>query len=149
MWADLQDVDLTTLVHLCNGINEYEDQQPQGVTWPPRERGTYLERPEVREFALWAADHETELHGWMFDKAGIVAEMFASMQNDTPVAQEFWRLVLTESHPESDHETREVSRVLKDLSGPKNRVDQERLRKEAAKYWRRYRKTLQPATAAA
>lgn len=146
-WADLVDVDLSFLVKICNGVNEHEDQQPNGQVWTPRERGQFLDRPEVRAFALWAADYETEQHGWMFQRAGVVAEMFSTIQTDAPTAYEFWRLVLTESHPEPEHETREISRILKDLVPGKGRIGQDRLRKEAAKYWRRYRRNQQPAAA--
>jgi hypothetical protein len=148
-WPELADIDLEFLVKICNGINEYEDQQPNGVIFSPRERGSYLDRPDVRTFALWAVDYETELHGWMFKRAGIVAEMFATIQIDAPIAYEFWRLALTESHPEAEHETREISRILKDLIPDRGRIGQDRLRKEAAKYWRRYRRNQQPPAAAA
>jgi hypothetical protein len=53
-----------------------------------------------------------------------------------------------ESHPEAEHETREITRVLKDLSPTKGRIGQDRLRKEAAKYWRRYRRNQAPPAAA-
>jgi hypothetical protein len=144
--ADLADIDLSLLVELCNGVNHYEDHQPNGVTFPPRERGGHLEREAVRAFVLWAVEYETELHAWMFKKAGVVAEMYGNIQTDAPTAQEFWRLVLTESHPEADHDSRELSRILKDLL-PTGRADQNRLQKEAAKYWRRYRRSQQPVAA--
>jgi hypothetical protein len=149
-YPELAGIELSLLVNLCNGISQHEvnraDQNLLSEIHQPRERGVYLMRPEIRAFVLWAAPFEEEIHGWMLHKAGIVAEMFSNVQMDQPAAQEFWRLVLTESHPDQEHETRELSRNLKDLL-PKPRIGQERLQKEAAKFWRRYRRSLQAIAA--
>jgi hypothetical protein len=149
-YPELGPVDLSLLVSICNGIAQSQTTQPTAnrETYPPRDRGTYLRRSDVREFVLWAHQYAGAMHHWMFGKAGIVAEMFLDMQIDKATAQTFWGLTLDESHADPDHESRELSRNLKDLA-PKPRVGQDRLQKEAAKFWRRYRRSMAPAPIAA
>jgi hypothetical protein len=82
----------------------------------------------------------------MLSKAGVMAEMFADRQTDPPASMDFWKLAFDESHSDPDHESREVTRTLKELA-PRPKVGQARLRKEAAKFWKRYRRSLVPAAA--
>jgi hypothetical protein len=148
-YEELEEIDLPLLVALTNGVAYYEDGRgTEGIILPPRERGGYLTRAQVRDFVQWAASYDVTPHGWMFKKAGVVAEMFANIQAEPSAAKEFWRLVLTESHPDPEHETRELSRVLRDWS-TKPRIRQDRFRREAARHWRRYRRSLTPAPVAA
>jgi hypothetical protein len=146
-FEELMEIDLPLLVALCNGVASYEDERGrEGIVLPPRERGGYLTRPQVREFVQWAAAYENAIHGWMLKKAGLVAEMFANLQTESSVAKEFWRLVLTDSHPDHEHETRELARTLRDWA-TRPRIKQDRFRREAAKQWRRYRRNVTPAAA--
>ena len=141
-YPDLAGIDLKILVDVTNGVWFYEHERgDQGVAFKPRERGLYLMRPEVRAFARWVtAGFADAKHKWMFGKVGIVAEMFASMQvPDKSVAEEFWRLVLTESHPDPDNETRELSDTLKGWVTRPKAPSQGRFRKEAKKCLRRFR----------
>ncbi len=138
-YKDLQDVDTKLLLNLTSGIALFEKGLEKGLFLPVRERGAYLERDEYRKFALWVAPFTKSVHGWMLKKPGIVAEMVAHRRADQVTADRFWELVFLESHPDSDHETRELSRTLKDWAA-KPKVSQDKFRKETAKQWRRFRR---------
>src|SRR5262245_25512527 len=143
-YADLADVSPQVLVNLMDGFALYQkglkspDGKSKGTVLPPRQRGAYLENEETRKFAIWAAPFAATLHGWMLHKSGIVAEMVGHWNFDQRIADNFWQLVLNESHKDPDHETRELSRTLKDWAS-KPKVSQEKFRKETAKQWRRFR----------
>ena len=147
-YDELREIDLSTLVALCNGISQYESGRPDGMLFQPRERGSYLTRSEVREFVRWVSVYDEAMHGWLLHKPGVVAEMFATIQTDRPAAEKFWKQVFDESNPDPEHETRELTRNLKDLA-PRPKIGQARLQKEAAKFWRRYRRSLAPTAVAA
>ena len=138
-YKDLQGVDTKVLLNVTSGIALFEKGLDKGVFLPVRERGGYLEREEYRSFALWAAPFAKAVHGWMLKKPGIVAEMVGQRRLDQETADTFWQLVFTESHPDSDHETRELSRTLKDWA-TKPKISQDKFRKETAKQWRRFRR---------
>lgn len=143
-YKDLQDVEAKILLNLTSGIALYEKGLEKGVFLPVRERGGYLEREDYRRFALWAAPFAKVVHGWMLKKPGIVAEMVGHRRLDRDAAETFWQLVFNESHPDSDHETRELSRTLKEWAA-KPKVSQDKFRKETAKQWRRFRRLRTPA----
>jgi hypothetical protein len=149
-YPDLKDVPSKLCLALCNGIAAFEadrakagDQSAEQL--PIRQRGGYLQHDAYREFVRWAATFAAARHAWLLNKPGVVAEMVANHRSDsnagTAFAEDFWGLVFTESHPDSDHETRELSRTLRELVG-KPRVKQDRFRKEAGKQWRRFRKSV-------
>jgi len=143
-YPELAAVSSAFCVHIASGIAMFEKSRKNGVLYEPRKRGLYLETPSYRDFILWAVAFEDSHHGWLFGKPGVVAEMIANRESDPADADEFWRLVLTEAHPDPDHETRELTRTLREWAS-KPRVRQERFRKEAAKQWRRYhRATVAP-----
>lgn len=66
-----------------------------------------------------------------------MASMLEHGRRYQPEAREFWRLVLSESHPDPDHETRELSRDLLNIKH-RPRYNQDTLRREATKAWKRY-----------
>src|SRR4030095_16906328 len=138
-YEDLKDVNPQVLLNLMAGVALHEKSLPKGMFLPARERGVYLEKEENRDFALWAAPFSKSLHGWMLKKTGIVAEMVGDRRLDPQIADDFWQLVFNESHPDKDHETRELSRTLKEWAS-KPKISQSRFRQEAAKQWRRFRK---------
>lgn len=138
-YEDLQEIDAKLVLTLASGIALYEKGIDKGLFLPVRERGAYLEREDYRHFILWAAPFAKAVHGWMLHKPGIVAEMLSQRRLDADMAETFWQLVFTESHPDADHETRELSRTLKDWAA-KPKVSQDRFRKETAKQWRRFRR---------
>lgn len=139
-YQDLKDVDTKALLSITNGIALYEKGLKKGVFLPVRERGAYLQRDEYRRFALWATSFLATVHGWMLKKPGIVAEMLGHDRSDHQTAETFWSLVFNESHPDSDHETRELSRTLKELAAKASKISQDRFRKETAKQWRRFQR---------
>jgi hypothetical protein len=138
-YEDLNDVDAKLVLTLAGGIALYEKGLDTGIFLPARDRGAYLAQDDYRQFILWAAPFAKAVHGWMLHKPGIVAEMLSQRRLDAATAETFWQLVFTESHPDADHETRELSRTLKEWAA-KPRVTQDRFRKETAKQWRRYRR---------
>jgi hypothetical protein len=145
-YPDLADVDSKLVLMLASGIALFEKGIAKGVFLSARERGAYLARDEYRQFILWAAPFAKAVHGWMLHKPGIVAEMLAHRRLDAETADAFWQLVIKESHPDADHETRELSRTLKDWAA-KPKISQDRFRKETAKQWRRFRRLhASPAT---
>lgn len=143
-YPELMEIKLEVLVAVTNGLAHYEADREGGVVLTPRQRGGYFSRPEVRAFTTWIAGYQNARHGWLLSKPGVVAEVFTDLQVDPPAAKEFWDLTFTETHPDPDHESRECSRNLKDLA-PRPKVGQDRLQKEAAKFWRRYRRSVRPA----
>ena len=144
-YSDLSQIDLSTMVALCNGVNQYESHQPQGKTYDPRQRGDHLIRPEVREFVKWISSYDNTMHAFMIGKAGVMAEAFASFKADEATAKVFWDYAFMESHPDPDHETRELTRNLLDLM-PRNRISQEQLGKVTKKFWTRYRRSVAAPT---
>jgi len=146
-FPELATIKLETLVAVANGIYQYEGQRQGGMTLPARVRGNYFGRPEIREFAVWVTQFENARHHSLLSKAGVVGEMFKEIQSDKPAAEDFWRLVMTASHPDPDHETRELADTLKDWSN-KPRIKQARYMKEVDKHWRRYHRSITPAVAA-
>ena len=147
-FPDLAAIKLETLVAVVNGIYQNEDQRQGGIALTARVRGGYFARPEVREFAVWVTQFENARHHHLLTKAGVVAEMFKEIQIDKPAAEDFWRLVMTASHPDPDHETRELADTLKDWSN-KPRIKQVKYMKEVDKHWKRFHRNITPAAAAA
>src|SRR5215475_12875978 len=147
---DLAEIDVNLLVHLSNGFAFFNATRDGGTELAPRQRGAYYEDPIYREFALWAAPYHNSRHAWLFKKPGVVAEMYNDfVLIDETEAKQFWQLVLTESHPDADHETRELSHTLRELAQKQKTVPQTRFRKEAAKYFRRFRLGLAKANSVA
>ena len=143
---ELAGLNLSTLVALCGGLYFHENHRENGRVWPPRERGLYLHDPAMRQFVLWAAGLDTTKHHWLLGKAGVVAEMYADFQADEEKAREFWTLVFRENHPDTDHETRELSTTLKEWA-MKPRIKQDRFRREAARNWKRFIRSPIPVAA--
>ena len=143
-YPDLQDVDAKLVLTLASGIALFEKGIDKGLFLPVRERGAYLAREDYRQFILWAAPFAKAVHGWMLHKPGIVAEMLSQRRTDAQAAETFWQLVFRESHPDADHETRELSRTLKDWAA-KPKISQDKFRRETAKQWRRFRRLRERA----
>lgn len=145
---DLAEVDVNLLVHLGNGLAFFNATRDGGMELAPRDRAMYYLDPSCRQFALWAAPYHASRHAWLFKKPGVVAEMYNDIVVlDEPDAKRFWELVLTESHPDPEHETRELSHTLREFTEKQKTVPQTRFRKEAAKYFRRFRLGLAKAAA--
>lgn len=142
-YPELADITAAFCVQIASGIHMYEKGRKGGVALEPRRRGLYLDDPINRDLIQWASTFAMTHHAWMLSKNGVVAEMISSRHLDQSDAEMFWQLVFTESHPDPDHETRELSRTLRDWAS-KPRVKQDRFRKEAAKQWRRFHKAITP-----
>ena len=133
-YPDLIGIDTHLVVNVCAGIAFEEESRQAGVVWTARQRGLYLERDTVRTFARWANAFTTSTHAWLFKRPGVVAEMFNAHQDEQKraIATRFWTYVLHENHPDPDHETRELSRTLKEWAS-KPRVGQTQFRKQTAR----------------
>ncbi len=142
-YPDLKGVNAKLCLAVCNGLAMFEaGRGEKGVVLPTRQRGAYLEDDDYRVFVKWVdSTLAGTVHAWLLKKPGVVAEMVANRRSDLTEAETFWGLVFTESHPDADHETRELSRTLREYVG-KPRVGQDRFRREAAKQWRRFRKSV-------
>jgi hypothetical protein len=147
LYPDLAHIKLQILVAVANGIYHYEDQREGGITLGARVRGIYYNQPEVREFAQWITAYDNTMHDWMITKPGLVCAMFATIKADKANAEVFWDYTFLESHGDPEHESRELTRNLKELL-PRRRIGQDRLQKEASKFWRRYTRSIPAATAA-
>jgi hypothetical protein len=142
-YADLAGIEAKLCLTLCSGIARFEASRGEkGEVLSARERGAYLQHDHYRSFVVWAATLSGTVHASLLNKPGVVAEMVANRGSDPTEADEFWRLVFTESHPDSDHETRELSRTLREWARKKPKVGQDRFRREAAKQWRRFRRAV-------
>lgn len=135
---DLKSLGSKFLVTVTNGIWFHEHSLKDGLVLKPRERGGYFANPANREFALWVERFRGSINEVLIKRQGVMAEIYADWKYNPAMALEFWSLVLTESHPDPDHETRELSRVLKSWK-PKERK-QDEFRKQAQKIWMRFRR---------
>jgi hypothetical protein len=65
--------------------------------------------------------------------------MVADYFHNAEWATEFWTWTFYESHPDPDHETRALTRVLKGWVTPQG-YTQDQFRRRAQRLWNRYRK---------
>jgi hypothetical protein len=148
-FPELAGIDRNFLAKVAHGIDYFyrdaqktEDTQISFVISQAREQGQYYAQDNHRQLALWIHQWRNVQHSWMIGKPGIVAEMFADWSMDTKVATEFWAQVLTESNPDPEDDTRDLSRTLKDWARKTPIVKQDKFRFRAKKIWDRYRKLL-------
>jgi hypothetical protein len=145
-YEEFQGKDRTFLNNIAHGIDYFLRDAiaagRQGVTvFGQRQHGLYYHDSAHREFALWLYPLREAKHSWMFNKQGIVAEIFADWQSHSELAQRFWQEVMTESNPDVEDETRELGTTLRDWSKKQPRVKQEKFRHYAKKIFDRYRRT--------
>jgi len=138
---DLKSVGRRFLVTVTNGIWFHEQALKDGLVLKPRERGGYFVNPVNREFALWVERFRGSVNEILIKRQGVMAEIYADWRYNSKMALEFWTLVLTESHPDPDHETRELSRVLKSWT-PKQ-YGQDQFRKKAQQIWLRFKRVTE------
>lgn len=114
-----------------------------------RMRGSYFADPIIREFAQWCWEqHEqpTVKLPWAFALTGVVAEMFDDWRKDRDIANQFWNLVVTESHPDREDFSRELGERLKVLRQPGKKTTQLDFRAEARKFYKKFLKFRQQTT---
>jgi hypothetical protein len=143
---ELNDLDDSFCVKITQGIAAYEAKLKDGKVYPARVAGNYLAHDLYRSFAVWAdtlVKHPDIENKWMFGKAGIVAEMLADYKASVEDATQFWMYVVTESHPDKNHVTRDLADDLKKWHIKQERKSQDEYRAKAAKTWARYRKELE------
>jgi hypothetical protein len=113
-----------------------------------RFNGQLLYHEGVRHFVHWAAQFKEARLANFLGKAGIVASMLENWLEDPTDATLWWHLILNESAPDPDDESRELAEALKKLAGGPKKSFSEEYHTRCGRSWRRHRKTLAPATAA-
>lgn len=144
------------MVNVGNGIYEYEKKRHQGkardaILLGPRDRGLYFmftNRPEFVTYAHWLADFRDLRNGKAFlPKPVIVAEMIAHRVQAPQTADEFWRLVFAQSHPDPDHETKVLAEWFRETLAvaAKPRLDMSAFRRKMSRAWRSFKTAEQAA----
>jgi len=134
----IADIPRERLVQITNGINAYNAELEDGFTRDTRTRGAFFADPANRAFARWVQDEFGKCrHPWVFARNGVVAEMLADYIASKQVATEFWGHVLNETHPDPDHESRQLLEQLKKWKGKPSKTA-DIYRKFAQKMWSRY-----------
>lgn len=146
-FSDLDEVDRAFLSRAAHGIDYYyrdlgknHEQENQPRVYQTRDHGLYFTESQHREFGVWLYTWHNAEHAWMLMKPGIVAEIFADWVVYPAMATRFWGEVLTESNPDPDDETRELSRTFKEWSRRQPRIRQDKFRARAKKTWDRYKR---------
>ena len=126
---------------VAHGIDYHHREANAPVTHTARDFGVYYDDDaRNRDFANWLYGWHDAIHAWMVGKPGIVAEIYADWISYPALAGEFWGQVFTESNPDSDDETRELSRTLKEWSRKQPKVKQDKFRVKVKKIWDRFRR---------
>jgi hypothetical protein len=157
-FPELQDYSREFLVTVGNGLHEYESQRKKkakakdAVLFDARDRGLYFghpSRPDFLVFTHWLAKFRGKNENFL-KKPVIISEMLADYVMDAAQADEFWHLVFSESHPDPEHETRELASFLREeLRHAKDpKIDMALLRKRSAKAWKVFTKTGEKKAAA-
>lgn len=137
-FEDLRGIDLKFAGKVAAGIACFEAQKKEGgIFHDARRRGVYFYDADNRTFLLWMWPFRDALHIGLLNPP-VMSEVYSDWTYNAAMAQEFWSLVLYESHSDPDHETRELSRVLKEMKqaekGP------EYFHSRVRKAWNRYRR---------
>lgn len=116
----------------------------QGKLPKPRQLSVYFREEERRKFAIWAHGmsknpmEQPVLHRSLLSQAGILAEMYDEWRENVESTTVFWTWVLNASHPDPEHESRELANEYLETKAKAKRITQEKLRQLARKYYRRY-----------
>lgn len=159
-YPDLAGIDVSLLMKAMNGVTYYEKQQHEKakkkdptarrLQFDTRDMGVELHTDRYRAFILWLVGfQDLRLFKRTVSRAGLVASLYADWLENAETAQQFWTLVLSESAPDPDDETRSFAEQLKRMNADRKKVTQGEFFKEAAKAWKRYKRTLQRSDAAA
>jgi hypothetical protein len=132
------------LVRIAKGLSVYEQSRPGGQKYSPRDHGMLYAIREYRDCALWAAQFQRSaastatgrLNSSLLGIIGIVAEMVSDFMTQREIANEFWRYVFNQDHPDANHETHLLAPKLLDMK--RKRAGQADYRKRAQIAWRRY-----------
>jgi hypothetical protein len=113
-----------------------------------RFNGQLLYHEGVRRFVLWAAQFKESRNSHFLSKPGIVGSILEQWAEDPADATLWWTLVLNESHPDPDDDSRELAEALKKLAGGPRKSFSEDYHQKCSRSWRKRRKAAAPATAA-
>ena len=152
-YPDLAGIDVGLLMKIMNGVVYYEKQQHEKakkknpavrrLQFDTRDMGMGLENVRYRAFILWIIGfQDLRLFKRTVSRAGLVARLYSDWVENPETAQKFWTLVLSESAPDPDDETRSFAEQLKKMNADRKKVTQDEFFKEAAKAWKRFKRTL-------
>jgi hypothetical protein len=113
-----------------------------------RFNGMLLYHEGVRRFVIWAAQFADSRNRHFLKKAGIVASVLENWIEDSTDATPWWTLVLNESHPDPDDDSRDLAEQLKRLAGGPRKSFSEDFHTKCSRAWRKRRKAAAPSVAA-
>jgi hypothetical protein len=144
----ISNIDRAVLVHVANGICEWESGRgDQGTVLPPRRRGLYFYDEENQAFAVWVDRFSECKNASFLRRQGVMAEMLVDWRVSADEATAFWEYVLRESHPDPDDVTRELAETYRMWLTKRNRSNQE-FRQKAARAWKVFVRSQLPMAAA-
>lgn len=121
-----------------------EAKQPS-LRFDAREAGQLFWTPAYRAFALWAdmlknptsegrplPTVKENLWKVVVNRQGLVARMYADWKESAPTATTFWTLVLNETAPDRDDDTRIFADQLRKMNSDRKKTNQESYWKVAA-----------------
>lgn len=152
-YPDLAGIDVSLLMKAMNGIIYYQKQQNDKakkknpavprLQFDARDIGLGLDNSQHRAFILWLTGFENlRLFKRTVSRTGLMARLYSDWLENAETARKFWTLVLSESAPDPDDETRSFAEQLKKMNADRKKVSQEEFFKEAAKAWKRFKRTL-------
>ena len=132
-----------------NGVVYYEAAERQGEKKHPTVRLSSMghrlrtrQQPASGVYPLLTGFQELRLFKRTVSRSGLVARLYSDWVENAETARKFWTLVLSESAPDPDDETRSFAEQLKKMNADRKKVTQEEFFKEAAKAWKRFKRTL-------
>jgi hypothetical protein len=138
---DLADLDKRFLDKAAKGILFYQRELVKdGELFPKRRKGLYFDHEGNRKFVTWLAQFNATTHDWIIKKPAIVAEIYADYLYNEEMAGEFWGWVFKENHPDETHESRELTRTLKDWTRAIKKRPAIQFQKRTKQAWDRYRR---------
>lgn len=139
------------LIDVANGLHEYETQRKRkgakdAVLFGPRDRGLYytiVTRPDFITAAHWLGEFRDKKNASFLDKPVIVAEMLMNLAANPVLADDFWKYIFSENHPDPDHETRVLAELYRELlaTAKKPKLDMTIFRKKAVRAWKSFKTT--------
>jgi len=146
---DLEGYARDFLVDVANGFYEYELKRhaakaKDAVLLPSRERGIYFmvpNRPDFLELTHWLATFREQKNASFLHRSIIVADMLTHHAAEAAIADAFWQLVFSESHPDPYDETRMLAEWFREqlAVSAKPKLDMKAFRRKTAIAWKRFK----------
>jgi hypothetical protein len=138
---DLRDLDKRFLDKAAKAILFYQRELVKdGELFPKRRKGLYFGDERNRKFVLWLSQFIGTTHDWIVRKPAILAETYADYLYNEEMATEFWSWVFKENNTDETHESRELTRTLKDWTRALKKRPAIQFQKRTKQAWDRYRR---------